>query len=193
MSKRPDIIAAAQELLWEHGYEATSPRMVLDRSGAGQGSLYHHFEGKKELAVVALEGVESELTEALASTLEDHAREPLDRVLAWLAAPRDALRGCRLGRLANEYTVVEDDQLRQPLALYFGKLERRLGETIIEAIDAGTLPTAIDAANLAALLIATVQGGYVLSRITRDPHKLEEATGAARALLINATKPTNGR
>ncbi len=45
-SKRTALIEATKALLWERGYEATSPRDMLHRSGAGQGSLYHHFSGK---------------------------------------------------------------------------------------------------------------------------------------------------
>jgi TetR/AcrR family transcriptional repressor of nem operon len=37
---------STRELRWERGYAATSPRAILDRAGAGQGSMYHHFAGK---------------------------------------------------------------------------------------------------------------------------------------------------
>jgi AcrR family transcriptional regulator len=192
MSKRDDILAAARDLLWERGFEATSPRTVMDRSGAGQGSLYHHFANKKQLAVAALDEVEERLTGELAGTLGDGSRPPLERVLAWLAAPRDALRGCRLGRLGQERSVVEDDELRRPVARYFEGLERRLRETLGEAVAAGELPKETDVGDLAALLVAAVQGGYVASRVLGDPGKLEDAMCAARALLINAAASTTG-
>ncbi len=50
MSTREHLVAAAKGLLWERGYAAMSPRAVLRASGAGQGSLYHHFAGKADLA-----------------------------------------------------------------------------------------------------------------------------------------------
>ena len=49
-SKRDKLIEATKSLLWEVGYESMSPKTILKRSGAGQGSLYHHFEGKKDNA-----------------------------------------------------------------------------------------------------------------------------------------------
>ena len=40
------LVAAACSLLAERGFEATSPQMFQQRSGVGQGSMYHHFPGK---------------------------------------------------------------------------------------------------------------------------------------------------
>lgn len=48
------LITAACTLLAERGFEATSPTMVLQRSGIGHGSLYHHYRGKEDLALDAI-------------------------------------------------------------------------------------------------------------------------------------------
>ena len=62
MNSRDQLTDAMAELLWERGYAATSPRDVMARAGVGQGSMYHHFSGKHELAVEALSAVTGELT-----------------------------------------------------------------------------------------------------------------------------------
>jgi len=186
MSKRTAIVAATQELLWERGYEATSPRTILERSGAGQGSLYHHFVDKKHLAITALNDVETQLRHELATTLSDLERTPLARILAWLDLPRAAVRGCRLGRLAFERTVIEDDDLRAPLARYFEDLERHLRDTLTQAVAVHELPQHINVPAVAALMVTTVQGGYLLSRIHHDPGKLQEAVAGARTLLLSS-------
>ena len=51
---RTRLVNSAQELLWERGYVATSPKAIQARAGAGQGSMYHHFAAKSELAVAAI-------------------------------------------------------------------------------------------------------------------------------------------
>lgn len=48
------LVAAMCVLLAERGYEATSPQMILQRSGVGHGSLYHHYRGKEDLALDAI-------------------------------------------------------------------------------------------------------------------------------------------
>jgi hypothetical protein len=40
---------------------ANSPRDIQDEYGAGQGSLYHHFESKLFLAATALDEVSAEM------------------------------------------------------------------------------------------------------------------------------------
>jgi len=48
------LVVATCALLAERGYEATSPKMILDRAGVGQGSMYHHYHGKEDLALDAI-------------------------------------------------------------------------------------------------------------------------------------------
>ncbi len=47
--KRDEIIAAAAELFFEKGYEATSVRMITDRVGGEIGMFYHYFKSKDML------------------------------------------------------------------------------------------------------------------------------------------------
>jgi len=53
MGSAERLIASMQELLWERGYSGTSPRAVQKMADVGQGSMYHHFQGKADLAVAA--------------------------------------------------------------------------------------------------------------------------------------------
>ncbi|HJX22308.1 MAG TPA: helix-turn-helix domain-containing protein, partial [Steroidobacteraceae bacterium] len=96
MSKREAIVQAAKDLIWEEGYEAMSPRDVMERSGAGQGSLYHHFRGKRDLAGQALWEVNIELRAIADRVFSHYERPPLERLRRFLnALSRDPLKGCR--------------------------------------------------------------------------------------------------
>jgi len=55
------LIESTRELLWERGYVGTSPRAILQRAGAGQGSMYHHFKGKPDLASAAIRRTAEEM------------------------------------------------------------------------------------------------------------------------------------
>lgn len=180
-SKREAIVAATKALLWERGYEATSPRDVLARSGAGQGSLYHHFPGKREVAAAALAEMAAEEI-AVIDALFAPGTPPLDRVRAYLTRERQALRGCRLARLANE-AAMEEPALREPVAAYVGRIQACLRASLEEAEAAGNLAPGIAPAALAAMLIAVVEGGYVLARVHWDEAAMREAIdGAVQAL-----------
>jgi TetR/AcrR family transcriptional repressor of nem operon len=187
-STRQSLIAAACALFWERGYEATSPRAIMAACHAGQGSFYHFFPSKRDLAAAALEEIADDMIDAL-DQLFAPSKPALRRVEDWLSAPRHALAGCRLGRLCLEKSVIEDDVLRRPLVRYFKAIEKQLRSALQEAQRDGQLATPLDADELASMLLAVVQGGHALSRAHRDPDKLHEAVHATLALLRRA-KPT---
>jgi AcrR family transcriptional regulator len=53
-SPRDEILDAAAALFVEHGFAATSTRMIAERVGIRQASLYYHFSGKDELLIELL-------------------------------------------------------------------------------------------------------------------------------------------
>lgn len=180
---RAALVEAAKTLLWRDGYEAMSPRRVLDESGVGQGSLYHHFSGKKALALSALDEVVVELTAQIDALDQIAAMDgPMAALRAYFDAPRDGAKGCRLGRLVNE-TAFDDLELRKPLDAYFDQLHDRLRRWILEAQDLGKLTSSATPEALATLAAATVQGGYVLSRARRSDAPLREACEAAWTVI----------
>ncbi len=191
-SKREDLIEATKALLWDIGYEAMSPKKILATSGAGQGSLYHHFKGKMDLAATALAEVEEEMREVFDRIFATD-RPPMDRLFRYLDLERNGLNGCRLGRLANEPAFAEA-ALRKPLARYFRHVEEVVAKTVAEAVARGDLDAAADPERIAATLVATVQGGYVLSRVHRNPDHIRRATDGAAILLegLARSRPGSG-
>lgn len=180
-SKRENLVEATKSLLWEVGYESMSPKIILKKSGAGQGSLYHHFEGKKDLAATALAEIEAEMCDLFDQILNAD-KSPLTRISEYLKIDRDGLKGCRLGRLSNE-SLIADETLRKPLATYFNHVEKVLSKTISEAVAKGELIKRTQPKAIAAALVATVQGGYILSRVHQDPKHIHLATNGALTML----------
>lgn len=183
------LIEATQELLWERGYVGTSPRAIQQRAGAGQGSMYHHFGGKPDLARAAVRRSAEEL-KALADA--DLAREgsARERVAAYLRREREVLRGCRLGGLAQDPEVVSDPGLRAPLDETFAWLRSRLTGVLEQGQEAGEFGAEFDSAGTAAVIVAVVQGGYVLARSAGGPEPFREATdGLLHLLDVHATGP----
>jgi AcrR family transcriptional regulator len=179
---RSRLLAAAKQLIWERGVAATSPGMLLQRSGAGQGSLYHFFDGKAGWAAEAITAVAAEMQAEADAAL---AGEPagLAAIERYLQRPRDAVLGCRLGRLAFDPDVIADDRLRAPIAAYFAHLRGLLTRAVRDAVRMGELPGGTDAPALAEALGAVVQGAYVLGRVGDDAMAMRRATKAVRALL----------
>lgn len=193
---RDRLTDAMAALLWERGYAATSPHEVLARAGVGQGSMYHHFSGKRELAVEAFRRTVDDLL-AQPQVLEGDGT-PLERIERYLLRPRPGTKGCRVGRMTQDPQVVQDPELLALVAGAFDAAAERWTQAVELAIAAGELPASVPAQDLAQTLSAVLQGGYVLARAHGSQEHMDRAVRGAVALLeaaraqvpITSTKET---
>lgn len=187
MDSRQLLVETMSELMWERGYAATSPREVRERSGVGQGSMYHHFPSKRDLALAALERNVVDLLPA-ASEL-DGPGDPMARIEAYLMRPRAALKGCKVGRMTQDPQVREDPLLLAPVARAFTQVHASWVKVLREAVAAGGLRDDLDPERLAHTLMAVLQGGYVLAIAQQDPGPFDDARAGALDLLRAAAPP----
>ncbi|SDS76110.1 DNA-binding transcriptional regulator, AcrR family [Friedmanniella luteola] len=188
MDARERLVAAMADLLWERGYVGTSPSAVLRRSGVGQGSLYHHFRGKQDLAVAAIEANAEVLRAAARATLlpDGHAYLRLER---FLLRDRDVLRGCRIGRLTQDPEVCSTEELRRPVAETLRWIRQTLAEVVATGQARGELDDAVPADEVASAVLATLQGGYVLARAEQEEQRSTAAVRGVLALLRGLVRP----
>jgi AcrR family transcriptional regulator len=185
MDSRELLVEAMSDLLWERGYADTSPRDVRERSGLGQGSMYHHFPTKRDLALAALERNVADLL-PVASEL-DGPSDPMARIEGYLMRPREALKGCKVGRMTQDPQVRDDPVLLAPVARAFAQVHGSWAKVLREAVAAGELRDDLDPERLAHTLMAVLQGGYVLAIAQQDRAPFDDACAGALDLLRAAT------
>lgn len=178
---RKKLIETTKELLWERGYDAMSPNQVLDYSGVGKGSLYHHFKGKKALAQAAISDRSDELIREF--DVDFAADLPLmQRFSGYLCKDREGLKGCRLGRLVSDISIT-DDELRQPIAQLFQHIETAFAQALKEGVDRQEFELRGNAEEIAAVLVAAIQGAFILSRAHADPSYMTKIGKGTMQLL----------
>lgn len=185
MSTPERLIEATQELLWERGYVGTSPKAIQQRAGAGQGSMYHHFAGKPDLALAAVTRTAAEMR-GTAGHLLDGPGSAYERIEAYLLRERDVMKGCPMGRLTMDPEVIASDALRAPVDETIGWLRGRLAEILQEGLDRGDLTPGLVPGEVAAAVVATVQGGYVLARASGSTAAFDSAVRGLLSLLAPA-------
>src|SRR5213595_3866758 len=130
------LIETTRELLWERGYVGTSPKAILQRAGVGQGSMYHHFTGKQDLALAAIRRTGAEMRTTVDRVLGGGG-SAYERIAAYLLRERDVLRGCPVGRLTMDPDVITSDDLRAPVDETIAYVESRLADVVQEGVYSG--------------------------------------------------------
>lgn len=179
---RERLIESTRELLWERGYVGTSPKAIQERSGAGQGSMYHHFQGKPDLALAAISRTAEEMRGRAEVEFAGHGGV-VERIAAYLRRERDVLKGCPVGRLTQDPDVMADGRLREPVAQTFAWLTDRLAGLLAEGRESGELDARLEPVAVATALVAVLQGGYVLARAAGSAEVFGRAVDGALSLL----------
>lgn len=186
MGKREEIISAAKDLFWERGYEATSPRDIQEKSNAGQGSFYHHFRTKSDLAVAVMNEVVEDRIASFEALLAG-AVDAKEKMIRFLNIPKEPFAGCRIGRMVWD-SAIDDEGIRQPLSRYFRHIEERLVSDLERDVLSGKLQCLLGPRELVLILLAAVQGSFTVSRATLED-RVGETTSSLIKLVENTVKP----
>lgn len=82
--------------------------------------------------------------------------------------------------------VIASDALRAPVDETIGWLRGRLAEILQEGLDRGDLTPGLVPGEVAAAVVATVQGGYVLARASGSTAAFDSAVRGLLSLLAPA-------
>ena len=170
----------AAELFAARGIAATTVDEVIAAAGAGKGQFYHYFRSRDELAAAAVgyrcAQVIAGLTEALDGV---SSLAGLDQALAAFIAGFEqmGMPGCPIGTLAAE-VAGRNEEARLQAAAGFDAWERLLADALERIRQRGELRANAEPAALATGLLASIEGGMVLSQARRDAASLRVAVEA---------------
>lgn len=185
---RTRILDAAEHLVIENGYAATSVDQVLAASRSSKGAFFHHFPSKTELARALVDRYVAadiaQLDGALAATarLEDPAARAVALVRHFEEMGDDimsAQSNCLYVAVLTERQLVADgttDEIRRAVETWREAIAAVLREALRGRSD-------VDAAALADHLWVTFEGAYLLCRSTGDPSHMRTQLGTFRQLL----------
>jgi AcrR family transcriptional regulator len=175
---RRRIVAAAAELMFEHGVARTSLDDVKASAGVSSSQLYHYFQDKHALVSAVIEYQTEAVLAGQQPLLANLDSIPALR--AWrdvLVGFRRALRcrgGCPIGSLGSELSDT-DSRARAELAVGFSRWETSIRDGLRVMSDRGELMPTAKPDDLAVALLAAVQGGILLSQIHRETRPMEIA------------------
>jgi AcrR family transcriptional regulator len=185
---RQRIISAASHAFSERGVTASSNDDILAVAGASHSQLYHYFTDRDDLvaAVIAdrIEEVLSHQTSLLADLDSiDGLRRWRDATVA-LHEDRECRHRCPIGSLAGELSD-RDPRSRQAFAAAFEQWHEAIRHGLERMRELGEISTAADPDGLALAILAVLEGGLLLTQITRGTSRLEQGLDSMIDLIAS--------
>src|SRR3989337_1394291 len=106
---RERILSAAQALVIENGYAATSVDQVIAASGSSKGAFFHHFESKRALADALVDRyVAADLAHLEAALADARGRsdDPIERAVGFVRYFEDRADELMLEQSGCLYTSI---------------------------------------------------------------------------------------
>jgi TetR/AcrR family transcriptional repressor of nem operon len=162
---RQRLVESARYLFWERGFAGTSMADLLSHAKVNSGSFYHFFDSKEALLREVLQSYLVALHAMIVEPAYAATPEPIERIFAMLGGYRerilmtDAQYGCPLGRLA-----LEIDPENRPAHKLIAENFRGWIDAVRDCLEAAPFPAGTDIDALATYVLATMEGGVMLSR-----------------------------
>lgn len=188
---RKRILDAAERLVIDGGFAATSVDAVIAASRASKGAFFHHFPSKTALAQALVERYAAadrqHLLDAVA-TVEQATSDPVERVLRFVDLFVETADDLMAEQSSCLYVAVlterqlavagTDAEIRSAIQIW----RDGLGRLLRAALPAKS-PVDVDA--LADHVFVTFEGAFILCRATGDPTHMRRQLATVR-LLLNA-------
>jgi TetR/AcrR family transcriptional repressor of nem operon len=174
---RERILSAAEPLILKRGFAGTSLDDILSATDLTKGAFFHHFRGKADLARSLVERYarnDYDLFDRFAAEAEARTDDPLDAALLFLRLFEDFVEaldeppaGCVFAAFTYE-SLQFDPSIHGFIAESF-KRWSELYEAKFGAVLACYQPKlAVTAQELAEMIVAIIEGGFILSRSYGD-------------------------
>jgi TetR/AcrR family transcriptional repressor of lmrAB and yxaGH operons len=171
---REQILQTTCDLLEKQGYHGTGLNEIVKESGAPKGSLYYYFpEGKEQITAEAVLHSGRVVSERIRTGLTTSSSAPkaihdFILLIAENVERSSYSAGGPLATVAME-TATKSERINLACREAYGMLQAAFREKLLES----GFPK-IKAEELAAFIVASIEGGIILSRAshTADPLRL---------------------
>jgi TetR/AcrR family transcriptional repressor of nem operon len=189
---RERILDAAQQIVLERGFAATSVDAVLEQAPATKGAFFHHFPSKSHLGRALLEryaAADERMLEDFMATAEAESDDPAEQLVAFVRhfehvadelAPTQP--GCLFVSFIYESQLAGDGE-DDLIATSIRHWRTRLLEKLEAAAQVHPPAITVDLPSLADQVFSTFEGGFILARAMHDPTHLRAQLAHLRHYL----------
>ncbi len=183
---RARVIRETTTLIHEKGFKGTSISDIIKATGVKKGNLYFHFPNKEAIGIAFLEEVKAESATFVDDSL--HGQTPMQKIANYLDAvfirhkSMNFVGGCMIGNSALE--MGDNNPLfASKIADIFGNWKSAIAEVLSQAKAAGELKIEMEAEILANHMVAVIEGGIMMAKVTKDENDLKNSLYSLRSIL----------
>jgi TetR/AcrR family transcriptional repressor of nem operon len=171
---RRNIVAAAAPIFNQRGYEGSSLTDLMAATGLQKGGIYRHFANKEQLAAEAFDFTWNTAWEIRMHDLDPASSgvQNLRQLIANFVERRSPIGGgCPILNTAvdaDDGNPVLRERVSKALRTWSGRLQ----SFVKEAIKAGEIRRSVDPKTVATIVIASLEGALMMSRIERNAEPL---------------------
>ncbi|MCB0354723.1 MAG: TetR/AcrR family transcriptional regulator [Bdellovibrionales bacterium] len=172
------MVQSALELFHQRGIRGASVDEILKRSRAGKGQFSHYFKNKDGLVLAVVDYLEAIIRSGQVDS--NYSFSSWDDFEGWFGRyigfqkEVDCELSCPLGTIGNDLTN-DQDHLRRAVKSFFDWSTAQLARFFAERKAAGELVESADPDALADLCMVVMEGGMLMSKITRSTALFERA------------------
>ena len=174
----------AAALIHERGVAATTLEDVKVAADVSGSQMYHYFPDKNDLVQAVIDYQADAIVNRNRRALSSANGVETWRNMVLTAAKRTKAKGgCALGSLAGQLAE-SDPEARALIAAGFDQWAAAIADGLRSLHADGKLPSGIDPDDLAITLLATLEGGLLLSQVQQRSRPFETAINTLLALAI---------
>lgn len=181
------IIERTSSVFNKKGYAGTSMSDLTEATGLTKGSIYGNFKNKEEVAAEVFEYNSGKVRKQILDRI-GRATSYHDKLLVYAQVYHSFTRGDFLpGGCPILNTAVDADDtnpmLKDKAAKAVIRWKNGIENLIKAGIEAGELKPGIDTAQTALSMIALIEGGIMIAKVTDSPANLDVVLGSVHQLV----------
>jgi AcrR family transcriptional regulator len=183
-----EVVQAARDQFWLHGFNGTSLDDLTGVTGLGRGSLYAAFTDKRTLFLRAMDDYATELVDQVLADLRDPEKSGRDRLVGHIRSVTKILtadtkgRGCLMAKSAAEMGATDREVTRR-VRKWLDGYQRDIAGAIRAGQRDGDIDPDADPDELALLILALLRGAEALRKGGMPPRAIVAVAEQAIALI----------
>ena len=177
-SHREKLLHVGMQVVHERGFGGASVRDIVQAAGVPQGSFTNHFTSKEAFGLEVIDLYFANACELMRRTLRNDELAPLQRLRAYIDVGSDTgsegstKNGCLFGNFTAEANDC-GEAIRLRVVDAFAEVQAAVAYCLRAAVKAGEIAPSTDCDEVAAFIVASLQGARLLAKAQRSPLPVE--------------------